>query len=49
MKIIKSNWIDELEGENLSVYSEDGRDMLVDDDEMTLEEAGFMQGWDEAG
>lgn len=30
------------------VYSEKARDVLVDDDEMTLEEEGFMEGYEEA-
>jgi len=31
-----------------SIYSEDVRDQLLDDDELTPSEAGFMKGYDEA-
>lgn len=31
-----------------SIYSEDVRDRLVEDDELSPEEAGFMKGYDEA-
>ncbi len=32
-----------------SIYSEDIREDLVESGEITPEEAGFMQGYDEAG
>jgi len=31
-----------------SIYSEDVRDQLLEDDELSPMEAGFMQGYDEA-
>ncbi len=37
---------DELNEED--VYSEEGRDHLVDDDEISAREAAFMQGYEEA-
>ncbi len=30
----------------LNFYSEDARESLLDEDEITPEEAGFMQGWE---
>lgn len=38
---------EELDDENF--YLEDAREILVEDDEITPREAGFMRGWDEAG
>ena len=38
---------DELNEEE-DVYSEDGRDHLVEDDEISLREAAFMQGYEES-
>lgn len=35
-------------GEDLDFYREEFREELVDEDEMTNEEAGFMQGYQEA-
>ena len=43
--------IDKLVDENLddeSIYSEQVRDQLVEDDELSPMEAAFMQGYDEA-
>lgn len=34
--------------EDESIYSEDVREQLLDDDEISPEEAGFMKGYDEA-
>lgn len=34
--------------EDDSIYSEDIRDQLLEDDELTSGEAGFMKGYDEA-
>ncbi|MCH8328960.1 MAG: hypothetical protein IIB81_01040 [Nanoarchaeota archaeon] len=34
--------------EDDSIYSKDVRDRLVEDDELSPEEAGFMKGYDEA-
>jgi hypothetical protein len=34
-------------GEN-SIYDEEGREDLVDDDEMSPEEEGFMKGYEDA-
>jgi len=36
------------EKEKDSVYDEEGREELVDSGEMSPEEAGFMQGYDQA-
>jgi|GEM_PF-3165762 len=46
MKIVKSNWVDELEEEN--IYSEVSVEDMLDRDEVSPEEAGFMHGYDEA-
>jgi len=43
--------IDKLVDENLddeSIYSEQVRDQLVEDDELSPLEAGFMQGYEES-
>lgn len=34
--------------EDESIYSEDVRDQLIEDDELSLTEAAFMKGYDEA-
>lgn len=34
--------------EEENIYSEDYRERLLDDDEITPWESGFMQGWEEA-
>ena len=34
--------------EDDSIYSEDVREQLLEDDELSPEEAGFMKGYDEA-
>ncbi|MBW2992544.1 hypothetical protein KY345_04975 [Candidatus Woesearchaeota archaeon] len=47
MKIVKSDWMDELEEEN--VYSEIAVEDMLDSDELSPAEAGFMHGYDEAG
>ena len=39
---------DKEEKDKDSVYDEEGREELVDSEEMSPEEAGFMQGYDEA-
>ena len=36
------------EKEEDNVYDEDGREELVDSEELSPEEAGFMKGYDEA-
>lgn len=41
---IEDDWIDD---EN--IYAEDSRNILLDEDEISLEEAAFMQGYEEAG
>ena len=38
---------DELSEED--VYSEEARELLVEDDALSPEEQAFMTGWDEAG
>ena len=47
MRLIKSDWMKELENEN--TYSRKGRNHLVEDDEMDTWEAAWMDGYDEAG
>lgn len=46
MKIVKSDWIDELE--EGSIYSDSVVEEMLDSDGLSPEEAGFMQGYDEA-
>ena len=50
MKKIRSPWEDDEEVvlEDESIYSEDTRNNLVDNDEISAMEAGFMQGWNDA-
>ena len=38
----------EFSDEDGSIYSYDAREQLLDDDELTPGEAGFMKGYDEA-
>ncbi|MBD3310160.1 hypothetical protein GF351_02990 [Candidatus Woesearchaeota archaeon] len=47
----KQFWIEleEDEGFGEDVYSEDIRETLLENDELSPEEAGFMQGYSEAG
>ncbi len=40
--------LDELEQNDGGVYSEDGIDFLMENDEITPQEAAFMKGWKEA-
>ena len=42
--------IDEEEyfGDDENIYSEDVRELMLEDGELSPEEAGFMQGYDEA-
>ena len=47
MKIIKSDWMDDIENEN--IYSDMAVEDMLDSDELSAEEAGFMHGYDEAG
>jgi hypothetical protein len=45
-----TRWVD-LESEyeeDDTIYSEDGRESLMDDDEISAEESAFMEGWDDA-
>jgi hypothetical protein len=37
------------EVDNENIYEEGARDSLVENDQISASEAGFMQGWDEAG
>ena len=43
IKRIRSTW-----DEDESIYTEEARDQMVEDDELSPMEAAFMQGWDEA-
>ena len=47
MKIVKSDWMNDIEEEN--VYSEISVEDMLDSDELSTEEAGFMHGYDIAG
>jgi hypothetical protein len=48
MKIVKSNWKDKSDDE--SVYSDGFVEEMLESDELSSEEAGFMHGYDnEAG
>ena len=47
MKILFDEEVDEII-ENDNIYSEDVRDQLLDDDEISPSELGFMKGYDEA-
>ena len=42
----KEDYLDEEEGS--TIYDEDGREDLVEDDAMTAEEEGFMRGYEDA-
>lgn len=46
----KIEWDEEFEGilEDDNIYSEHVRDQLLEDDELSPSEAGFMKGYDEA-
>ena len=51
MEKIHSSWWDEEEELDLSedsIYSEEYRGDLLEDDEISSEEAAFMKGWEEA-
>jgi len=41
-------WNEDKYKDEEGVYSKESRDSLVEDDEITPEEAGFMQGYSEA-
>ncbi len=45
MKIIRSAWDEE---EEIEIYSE-GREDLLENDQISAEEEAFMLGWNEAG
>ena len=50
MNMEDENWVD-IVMDNIgdeNIYSEQGREFLVDDEEITPMEAAFMQGYDEA-
>lgn len=42
LKPDEEDWIDE------DIYSEDFRESMVEDDEISIEEEAFMQGYDKA-
>jgi len=44
-KKAKSNWEDELDE---SIYSEEARERLLENDELTPLEEAFMMGWEDA-
>ena len=46
-KIIRSAW--DKEEADTTIYSEDFREMLMEDDEIESWEAAFMNGYDSAG
>ena len=39
---------EEFFAEDENIYSEEGREMLLDEDELSPSEAAFMRGYDEA-
>ncbi len=48
---MKTKWVDlerEFEYDDDSIYSEYVRESLIEDDEISAEEDGFMRGWDDA-
>lgn len=45
---MKKNLLDWFESEE-SIYSEDYREELLEDEEISAEEEAFMRGYDEAG
>ena len=49
MKPIKLTKIEGVEILDDNIYSENARELLVEEDELTPLEAAFMRGWDEAG
>ena len=42
LKRIEDDWIDD------DIYSEDFRELLIEDDAISIEEEGFMRGYNEA-
>ncbi len=44
----KESGSDEEDMDETSIYDEDGREDLVEDDEMSSEEEGFMKGYEDA-
>jgi hypothetical protein len=46
IELVEDNWTEFLEDEN--IYSENSRASLLEDDELSLVEEGFMVGYDEA-
>ncbi|MFC1731399.1 hypothetical protein ACFL6I_13855 [candidate division KSB1 bacterium] len=48
MKRIRLIKLDEEISKDLEVYSEEARDALVEEDELSSVEAGFMKGWEDA-
>lgn len=40
---------DNLDNEDDDIYSEEMRELLLDEDELSPEEEAFMRGYDEAG
>ena len=45
---MKQDQLDHDADEEEDIYGEDSRERLVDEDELTPEEAGFMQGYSES-
>lgn len=37
------------ESDEMDVYGEEAAESMMDDDELSPEEEGFMRGWNEAG
>ena len=44
----KLNWDEDFFEEDENIYSEESRELLLEDGELSPEEAGFMRGYDEA-
>lgn len=45
---MNESWNEDMQNQEEDIYGESSRDELVDCDELTPEEAGFMQGYMEA-
>ena len=44
----KRLYVDDEEEDDITIYSRENRELMLDDDELTPEEAGFMAGYDAA-
>ena len=42
-RLVEDDWVDDVD-----IYSDEARMLLVEDDELSLEEEGFMEGYEGA-